>query len=325
MVRFIVLAAVFGGFGTSALAQVAPPTSAASVPAGAPITDPTLLSARPRFLSGPDVADDPVVKAAVKTSGGGAVVRLTITVLRDGTARDAKITAGSGDAAVDAAILRATAAWKFAPARDKTGALVDAVTKAAVPLGSNPQKIAGTTPAFPEEAKQLGHNGKVVAKGRIDETGKLVDVSIAESSKSPLLDGAVLTALADWRFAVPKDLAGTPKATDVSLPFDFSQAEGSAQSYIGNLRFYRCDVFVRETDWWVSAHPDQPISRHQFYTFMAGVQLLVPEALGLPKANLGSPAGIKELSTRHATAWSNAVTRCRASPQSTFLAEYRKQ
>lgn len=314
--RLFLAAALAAAVPLSAAAQEVPAPAAAE----GPVRDPHLLSSRPQFVSGDRPEDLPVVQAAAAQGRGGRV-KITAVVKTDGTLRDVALAASSGDTAIDGAILSTVQQWKLTPARDRAGKLVEAVATLPFDLGAGPRKLAGDQPVFSDEAKALGHNGKVVVKAVIAESGALGDVTIVQSSRSPLLDEAVLRALAGWRYSPLLDLAGHPRTLEISIPFNFSQVESGRGSYLEGMRYYGCAAFIRETDWWQSTHADTDPSKQDFYTFVAGALYIAPASFGLKP---GAERDIRALMQHHRLSWANAITRCRADPGSTFLAEYRE-
>jgi serine/threonine-protein kinase len=71
-----------------------------------------------------------------------------------------------------------------------------------------PRRIAGTLPAYPEAARERGLEGAPSVEVWVSEAGDIIDVAILESAGATL-DGALLEAVAGWRFA-PASLRGVP-------------------------------------------------------------------------------------------------------------------
>ncbi len=289
----------------------------AVAPAAASVMPVAELSVRPRFISGiqPDTA--PAIIAA-ETQGRHGKLVLSAIVTPSGTLDAIELIEPSGSKDIDAAVIAALKTWKLSPALDKAGNKV--ATKAKFPffVGRGPKRLTPFDPVMPEKAKALFHNGKVTVAGKIDREGKLIGVVVKGSSKSDLLDNAMLAALEGARFDKPKDLTGNPTTYDTAFSHQFSQAEGGTGSYLGGLKSYNCQAFVGETDWWVKVHPGTRQSEMEFYKFMGGVSFVAPEALGWGKVAL------TDLIKRHPKAWDYALTECRKKPDSRFLEQYRK-
>lgn len=275
------------------------------------------LRSKPRYLSGDQPSDRPELAAFAQKGVYGHVVA-EATVLPDGTVTDIAMVEPAGIPAVDDVIVATLQTWKLSPPIDKAGNKVAVRAKFPFSIGSFPQQLVNGVPAYPAAAKAAFHNGSVTVGGKIDETGHLVDVVIRTSSQSPLLDTAALDTVRKYVYAPPRNLMGAPAPIPVSYAFEFSQAEGDAGSYIGGLRSYPCRTFVGEVDWWTAAHPDAKPSDWKFYTFMAGLSYIAPNALGW--GNLG----ISEVMKRHPLAWDHALVECRKDPGGTFIEKYRK-
>jgi serine/threonine-protein kinase len=73
---------------------------------------------------------------------------------------------------------------------------------------SPPVRRSGTPPAYPDAARERGMEGSPVVEVWVSETGDVIDVAILESAGA-ILDGALLEAVAGWRFR-PATLRGVP-------------------------------------------------------------------------------------------------------------------
>jgi TonB family protein len=87
-----------------------------------------------------------------------------------------------------------------------------------VPFGPGvvpPRRLEGQLPVYPEAARERAMEGSPVVEIWIDEHGHVNDVAIVESAGG-LLDGAVLEAVAGWRFS-PATLQGIPVSVRLTL------------------------------------------------------------------------------------------------------------
>lgn len=299
----------------------APARTTSAAPAGAVsvIVDRGAVRSPPRYLSGKMPGADPVVAAAVADGRMGRLLA-EATVGADGALSDIVLIEPSGDADIDRAAIAALQGWKLSPGRDAAGKPVAVRAKFPLPVGGL-RRIEGANPEFPDAAKALGHNGKIVVRATIDAAGRIVEPHVEESTRSDLLDATTLAAMAAWRYAPPRDLAGRPLRREVRFEFEFNQAAGGGDNYLAGIRGYRCATFLREYDWWTSVHGGEKPARFPLSSYLRGMQLLVPEALGPPR-----PPGSKPTAgfMGHDTSWANAVARCRAAPDAIFIDEYRK-
>jgi TonB family protein len=297
----------------------APSVSAAAVAQVNPIVlvPPAELLRRPQFLSGSRPDQAPEIIAATAKGGFGKVIAQA-TVTAEGILTDIVILESSGAKLIDDAVVRALQTWKLSSPLDKTRNKVATRAKFPFMLGQFPKRIGGSEPAFPESAKAAFHNGKVRLSGRIDPSGRLVDVKITKSSKSPLLDDASIATLDGYRYETPKDFSGNSVSVDSSYEFNFHQAEAGSGSYISGLKLYKCATFIGETEWWTQANPEAKPSDQEFNRFMGGLAFIATEALGWGK--IDALNAIK----RHPIAWNYALTECRKQPNSTFFEHYKK-
>ena len=121
---------------------------------------------------------------------------------------------------------RTTPAAKTAPVRGDTSSLVPGTAPITLqsPGGSwtagRPGSLGNAPPRYPELARRLGQEGRVVLTVAVDPTGRPATVAIATSSGFPLLDGSALEAVRRWRFH-PRRLAALSMASTVDIPIRF--------------------------------------------------------------------------------------------------------
>ena len=60
-------------------------------------------------------------------------------------------------------------------------------------------------PVYPESARRLGREGRVILDAQLDAAGKVVSVQVARSSGSTDLDQAAIEAVREWTMDLPKD------------------------------------------------------------------------------------------------------------------------
>jgi TonB family protein len=75
-------------------------------------------------------------------------------------------------------------------------------------------------PAYPENARREGRQGRVLLHVLIDEQGKSKTVEVTRSSGSAALDHAATEAISHWRFH-PALAGEKPVETWVTIPIDF--------------------------------------------------------------------------------------------------------
>lgn len=86
---------------------------------------------------------------------------------------------------------------------------------------SEPRKIGGVIPVFPEAARASKTQGTVVLQTVIDEEGVVRDLEVLRSA-DPALDQAAAEAVRQWRFEPAKLADGTPVAVSYVLTIRFA-------------------------------------------------------------------------------------------------------
>ena len=81
-----------------------------------------------------------------------------------------------------------------------------------------PKPVVRVPPVYPEIARSARIEGMVIVEATIDEKGVVVDARVLRSV--PLLDGAALDALKQWRYT-PTLLNGVPVRVLMTITFNF--------------------------------------------------------------------------------------------------------
>lgn len=139
-------------------------------------------------------------------------------------------------------------------------------------IKTKPKVLSGPQARLPEDERLAGHNGTALASGIVDENGAFKEVTLRQSTDAPVLDLIALETAKATLFAPAADEAGTSLAVPVVMPIEFYAFQSAEPG--GGLVHYTCDQFVRDTDWWKSAHPDAKWANFKLYTFMVGVAVL---------------------------------------------------
>lgn len=79
-------------------------------------------------------------------------------------------------------------------------------------------------PIYPQRARRLGEQGRVMLRVNVSAAGAPLAVSVAESSGYPSLDDAARAAVEGWRF-VPATRDGQPIAATAEVPIRFRLAD----------------------------------------------------------------------------------------------------
>ena len=85
-----------------------------------------------------------------------------------------------------------------------------------------PDLSGNALPRYPEQARRLGWEGRVLLRISIDQQGSVTQVQVEESSGYSLLDAAAVTSVRTWRVR-PAQRGGRPVAGSWLLPIRFRQ------------------------------------------------------------------------------------------------------
>ena len=84
----------------------------------------------------------------------------------------------------------------------------------------NPDYFQNPPPEYPELAKQMRQEGRVMLSVTVDRQGLPIKVEIAQSSGFRLLDQAALKAVSHWKFQ-PGRIGDFPVESQVTVPVRF--------------------------------------------------------------------------------------------------------
>jgi protein TonB len=84
-----------------------------------------------------------------------------------------------------------------------------------------PSYLLNPPPPYPEEARRLGQEGKVLLQVAVNAQGEVTSVKLLSGSGHSLLDESAFRTVAEkWKFK-PGHLGGIPMATEVNVPIVF--------------------------------------------------------------------------------------------------------
>ena len=88
------------------------------------------------------------------------------------------------------------------------------------------QLVSGSGAPYPAQARSAGTEGYVVVRYDVDETGRVSNLSVAESEPPGVFDEAALKAVAAWRYN-PRISDGQPRPVrGVSSRVEFKLGDG---------------------------------------------------------------------------------------------------
>jgi protein TonB len=91
---------------------------------------------------------------------------------------------------------------------------------ALVEFDTPPEPVEEVAPEYPAAAKQAGATGTAHVEVIVDETGKVTETRIAQSSTHEMLDEAAKLAASQWVFK-PAMLDEKPVSAKIIIPFEF--------------------------------------------------------------------------------------------------------
>ena len=115
------------------------------------------------------------------------------------------MTGAAGPTLVAATVVSAYVSLPSAGSRGSQGAEADGLPEEGA---TNP------APPYPLDALAAGVEGRVILRVKIDETGRVADVRVYESSKVESLDQSALTTVRRWQFS-------PAKRGNVPIPYEF--------------------------------------------------------------------------------------------------------
>lgn len=102
------------------------------------------------------------------------------------------------------------------------------------PPDADARVIESPPPRYPPEAARAGVEGTTVLVLSIGESGKVEDVLVESTSKSPLLDTAAVEAARQWKFSPARE-NGKPVRGRVRMPVDFNMGGPPYHSFLASL------------------------------------------------------------------------------------------
>ena len=179
----------------------------------------------------PVVLITPVYPPELKANRIRAEVTAVFIVDETGVVTKASIEESS-DERFNASAFKAIQQWRFQPGVRNDKAVRTRVRQpfkyALTPIEAHdidgldvkPEVLESVTPRYPRALKRLRKQATVIVEFVVDETGKVVDWEIEESTNQQFNESA-LTAIKQWTFK-PGKIEGVPVKARVRIPFSYS-------------------------------------------------------------------------------------------------------
>lgn len=167
---------------------------------------------------------------------------------------------------------------------------------------------------IPQAAKDEGHNGRATYTATVGPDGKLIALTLKESSMSPAIDAAVKARLETARFIPATDTDGN--AVQGTVDVWMTYARHDADSPGGGIATYTCGDLVREWDWFTAANAARRklFWPHNAYTSLASIGRM-EQGDKLNRAQMLADRKVRE------GMWAKLIKRCRKAPERLMLDE----
>ncbi|MDB5430185.1 MAG: Protein TonB [Caulobacter sp.] len=171
-------------------------------------------------------------------------------------------------------------------------------------LARGAEVVSSTDIPIPDDAQAQGQYGTVRVVGVIDEAGSVVDLAIAQSSRSTILDAAALSGVSKWKFRPALDAEGHPTRQKFHTDVEFDPLD------VGELNSYTCRKVTTETDWYVKTYSEDSEENSRMYLLLSSAGILFHRP-GFPHDR----AGFKRV-------WDKTISACRTSPNAIFIRKF---
>ncbi len=167
---------------------------------------------------------------------------------------------------------------------------------------------------IPQAAKDAGHNGSAKYIATVGADGKLIALTLAESSMSPAIDAAVKARAETLWYSAATDKAGNKVEGTVEVRIGYARHD--ADSPGGGIATYTCGDLVREWDWFTAANAGR---RKLFWLWNAYTSL--PSIIAMQDGVMQNAE--ERVASRKAreTMWAKLIKRCRKTPERLMLDE----
>lgn len=167
---------------------------------------------------------------------------------------------------------------------------------------------------IPQAAKDEGHNGTAAYTAIVGADGKLMGLTLKQSSMSPAIDEAVKErALKLYYFPATDKDGNTIEGTVLVVA---SYARHDKDSPGGGIESYTCGDLVREWDWFTAANAGRRklFWPHNAYTSLASIE-------GMRSGISPDRKSMLESRQKREKMWAALIKRCRKTPARLMLDE----
>jgi TonB family protein len=165
-----------------------------------------------------------------------------------------------------------------------------------------------------QAAKDAGHNGTATYTATVGANGKLIALTLKQSSMSPAIDEAVKERARQLSYFPATDMDGNTIEGSVDVRGGY--ARHNEDSPGGGIATYTCGDLVREWDWFTAANAGRGrmFRPHNAYASLTAIQEMLQDVV---------PSREKRLLARaqREAMWLKLIKRCRKKPAGLMLEE----
>lgn len=167
---------------------------------------------------------------------------------------------------------------------------------------------------IPQAAKDAGHNGSATFLARVGADGKLIALTLKESSMSPAIDAAVEAQAEKLYYFAATDKDGNTIEGTTEVRGQYARFDRRSPG--GGIDTYTCGDLVREWDWFNAANVGRRklFWPHNAYTSLTSIEQMRAGVSPDRKSMLESRQKREKM-------WLDLIKRCRKTPDKLMLGE----
>lgn len=167
---------------------------------------------------------------------------------------------------------------------------------------------------IPQAAKDEGHNGSATYIATVGADGKLIALTLEESSMSPAIDAAVKAQAEKLYYFAATDKNGNKVEGTTEVRGGYARHDKDSPG--GGIATYTCGDLVREWDWFTAANAGRRklFWPHNAYTSLTSIE-------GMRAGISPDRKSMLESRQKREKMWADLIKRCRKAPAKLMLDE----
>ena len=163
-------------------------------------------------------------------------------------------------------------------------------------MGGKPPKLLDSPEGPDVEALyRQGIQGEIHFSGYVGADGRMHDVTVLKSSRSPDLDTVARSLVEDSRFTPATDAAGEPVAVKVTYPVSLWKDTLTNPAFLKKS----CGQFVVDADWFAQAFPEEKREKYRGWTLANGMLIVGSVSQKIEVSKLPDFASVYEQCKAH--------------------------